>query len=86
MKASMRAQDGAVLVAEAVGDLALQAQGEHVAGALLQVMQLGADAQQKIVGAVELLALGRREQLRVDEGLRVGRGRASPCRPRCRFW
>ncbi len=66
------AQDGAVLVAEGVGDLGLQPQGEHVAGALLQVVKLGAHAQQEIVGAVELLALGGGEQRRVDEGLGVG--------------
>ncbi len=51
------AQDGAVLVAETVGDLALDAQGQDVAGTLLQVMKLVADAQKEVVGAVELLAL-----------------------------
>ena len=66
------AQDRAVLVAETVRDLPLQPQRQDVAGTLLQVMQLGADAQQEIVGAVELLALGRRQQLRIDESLRVG--------------
>ena len=66
------AQNGAVLVAKAVGDLALEAQRQDVAGALLQVVKLGADAEEEIVGAVELFALGGREQLRIDEGLGVG--------------
>ncbi len=63
------AKDGPVLVAETVGDLSLQPQGEHIAGPLLQVMEFSADAQQEVVGAVELLAFGRRQQLRVDKGL-----------------
>ena len=66
------AQDGPVLVAETVGDLSLQAQGQDIAGTLLQVMEFGADAQQEVVGAVELLAFGRRQQLRVDKSLGAG--------------
>ena len=62
-------QDGAVLVAKAVRNLALQPQRQDIAGSLLQVMKFRANAEQEIVGAVELLALGRRHQLRIHECL-----------------
>ncbi len=70
-----------MLITEAVGDLRLQPEGEHVAGALLHVMQLGADAKKEVVGAVQLLALGRCEQLRVDECLRGGQAAFDPAAP-----
>ena len=70
-----------MLVAEAIGDLALQAQGEDVAGALLLVVELGADAQELVVGAVELLALANREHAGVDEILAVFKSALHPPEP-----
>ena len=52
------AQDVFLRIVQLVGDLHLLAHHDHVGGALVQVVQLGADAEEKVVGAVELAALG----------------------------
>jgi len=66
------AENGAVLVTETGGDLPLQSQGQDIARVLLLVVKLGPDAQEKVISAIELLALGRGDQLRIDELLGIG--------------
>jgi hypothetical protein len=74
-------QDRSVLVAEAVRDLALQPQGEDVPRALLLVMQFRADAQQLVVRAVELLALGGGQHAGLDEVLHGAEAALHPAEP-----
>ena len=64
-------QDALLRIVQLVRDLDLLVHQNHVGGFLVQVVQLRADAEQEIVGAFELAALGLIDQLFLDQ---PGRG------------